>query len=465
MISGDSPASMALGTPAHPPAFSAIASTAGAGAAAWYGLVVLLLTTLFAFVARQMLGLIAPSLQASLGFGDFQIGMLQGLGMAVFASLASYPLGWLADRHGRRFILAIGVAVWSLATGFCAFQSSFGGLFIGTVGIAIGEAGLAPIIFAMIPDLFPERQRNTANFIFYGGSMLGSGLGMALGGAMLHGLAGSQHALPAWLAGVDSWRIAMMVVALFGPLFTLLVATMPLGKGMTRGSRGGADGGAAMQAFLPYARAHWRALLCLFGSIFAMGVAMQSCVMWFPLALPRAFGIDPTTVGLGLGTAIMIATLVGILLPPLVLRLGQRAARLDPIRLAAIFIFVAPIPAAFLPFVSSTLQAYVLAAVIGMAGIAASSLMPGLLQDVAPPHLRSRVLALLGITNGMALAVSPVAIGALSSLMTGPRGMLQAMTIVALPSLIASALFIALARAPYAATVGAVRSNLSGDDA
>ena len=41
--------------------------------AAWYGLAVLLMTTLFAFVVRQMLSLIAPSLQTSLGFTDFQI--------------------------------------------------------------------------------------------------------------------------------------------------------------------------------------------------------------------------------------------------------------------------------------------------------------------------------------------------------------------------------------------------------
>ena len=461
MESAESPASIAFGAPPHP---SPPAATANAGAAAWYGLAILLLTTLFAFVARQMLSLIAPSLQASLGFGDLQIGMLQGLGMAVFASLASYPFGWLADRYGRRRILAIGVGCWSLATGFCAFQSSFAGLFLGTVGIAIGEAGLAPIIFAMIPDLFPERQRNTANFIFYGGSMLGSGLGMALGGAMLHWLAGAPQVLPAWLAGVDTWRIAMMAVALFGPLFTLLVTTMPLGQGMAGRTAATVTGKAAARAFLPYARAHWRTLSCIFGSIFSMGVAMQSCVMWFPLALPRAFGIDPTTVGLGLGTAIMIATLIGILLPPLALGIGQRA-RLDPIRLAASFIFVAPVPAAFLPFVGSALQAYVLAAIIGAAGIAASSLMPGLLQDLAPAHLRSRVLALLGITNGLALAVSPIAIGAVSSLMTGPRGMLQAMTVIALPFLLASALFIALAPAPYAATVRAVRSMFPGEDA
>jgi MFS family permease len=427
---------------------------------AWYGLGVLLMTTLFAFVVRQMLSLIAPSLQTSLGFTDLQLGMLQGLGMAVFASVASYPMGWLADRFGRRLILALGVACWSLATALFAFQNGFWGLFAATIGIAIGEAGLAPIVFALIPDLFPERQRNTANFIFYGGSLLGAGLGMALGGALLQWLAHSQGTLPAMLAGVDIWRIAMMVIALPGPIFFLLVLTMPSGGNSGAAAVQGADDGEPRD-FMPYARAHWRTLLCVFGSIFAMAVAMTSGIMWFPLALPRAFGIDPTTVGVGLGTAITIATLVGVVLSPVLLKLRRGDIDLDPLRVAAIFVALTPLPAAFLPFTTSPFQAYCIAGVQGALGIAASSLMPGVLQNLAPPHLRSRVLALLGIVNALALAASPLAVGAISGLIEGPRGMLQAITIVSLPALIVSAILMAFAPAPYAATLRAIRSGLS----
>ncbi|UKK84113.1 MFS transporter [Sphingopyxis sp. BSN-002] len=430
-----------------------------AAAWAWYGLGVLLMTTLFAFVVRQMLSLVAPSLQTSLGFSDLQLGMLQGLGMAVFASVASYPMGWLADRFGRRLVLALGVACWSLATGLCAFQDSFGGLFAATIGIAIGEAGLAPIVFALIPDLFPERQRNTANFIFYGGSLLGAGLGMALGGALLQWLAQAEDVLPAALVSVDSWRIAMMLIALPGPIFFLLVLTMPLGSKAGLAALAVADG--APHDFLPYAHAHRRTLLCVFGSIFAMAVAMTSGVMWFPLALPRAFGIDPATVGVGLGTAITIATLVGVVLAPALLRLRRRDADLDPLRVAAIFVALTPLPAAFLPFTTSPFQAYLVAGVQGALGIAASSLMPGVLQNLAPPHLRSRVLALLGIVNALALAASPLAIGALSGLIAGPRGMLQAIAIISLPALIVSAILMAFAPSPYAATLRAIRPGLS----
>src|ERR1041385_6087469 len=104
---------------------------------AWYALAVLVLTTIFAFVDRQILNLVMPSLQTSLNLSDLQLGALQGMGLAIFASVASYPMGWLADRYGRRRLLIIGIVIWSISTAACAFQTSFTGLFVATIGVAI----------------------------------------------------------------------------------------------------------------------------------------------------------------------------------------------------------------------------------------------------------------------------------------------------------------------------------------
>ncbi len=472
MESGTGAAGEPISAPSMRDAASAVRPASGpdhesrrAVTLAWYGLAVLLMTTLFALVVRQMLSLIGPSLQTSLGFTDLQIGMLQGLGMAIFACVASYPMGWLADRYGRRLLLAIGVGIWSLATFFCAFQDSFGGLFAGTIGIAIGEAGLAPIVYAMIPDLFPERKRNTANLIFYAGSLFGAGIGMALGGAMLEWLATSPAILPAWLAEIASWRIAMVAIALPGPLFFLLVATMPLARHGASSAFAHSGDDDAASGFVPYAKVHWRTLTCVFGSMFAMAVAMTSGLIWFPIALPRAFGIDPATVGVGLGTAITAATLIGVFLPGIGLRLGQRAGGVPPIKVASFFVWLAPLPALFLPFVTSPFQAYTVAALQGAMGVAGSALMPGVIQDLAPPLLRSRILALLGIVNALALAASPLAIGLISGQIAGPRGMLYSIAIVSIPSLIAAAVLISLALRPYAATVRTVRSQFPGAEA
>jgi hypothetical protein len=73
-------------------------------------------------------------------------------------------------------------------------------------------------------------------------------------------------------------------------------------------------------------------------------------------------------------------------------------------------------------------------------------------------------MTLLGIANALALAASPLAVGMISSLMAGPRGMLYSVAIVSIPSLFAAAVLMSLAQRPYAATVRAVRSPFSGEE-
>src|SRR3546814_6815737 len=93
---------------------------------------------------------------------------------------------------------------------------------------------------------------------------------MALGGPMLQGLAEAHHAFPSWLAGFDPRQLAMLAIAVPGPLFFLLVLTMPLTKSGGGAVRPAAVDEHAPRAFLPYARATRATLLCVFGSIFAM---------------------------------------------------------------------------------------------------------------------------------------------------------------------------------------------------
>src|SRR3546814_8162645 len=76
---------------------------------------------------------------------------------------------------------------------------------------------------------------------------------------------------------------------------------------------------------------------------------------------------------------------------------------------------LAAVPTLFLPFATTAFQAYAIATVQGALGIAACALMPGLLQDLAPPHLRARVLAALTIAAPFALAISPMATGLMRS--------------------------------------------------
>jgi MFS family permease len=425
-----------------------------APASAWYALAVLIATTLFAFVDRQILNLIAPTLQKLLQLSDLQLGALQGLGLALFASATGYPIGWLADRYGRRRVLGACVVLWSLSTGFCAFQNSFAGLFAGTAGIAVGESALSSIVFAMMPDLFPERQRNTANFIFFAVVLFAAAAGFALGGAMLAWL--GRH--PLYLPGVPatgSWRTALVLVALPGPLFALLLASIRMRPARARASKASAP--AELEQFLPFVRSHWRAIACIYGAIAAYSLPLNSSFTWLPIAMPRIFGIESSAVGMQLGGAVAVGIFVGLILPPLGARLMPGISPLKPLHLARLFMIAALLPTALMLVAATPWQIYTATAAQYALGLGTGALMPGVIQQIAPAGLRSRLLAILGIVSGISTGLAPILVGAASGLMPGSRGIIAAITEVALPGWVIAIVSISLAQKPFLVTAAEVK--------
>ncbi len=442
-------------TSSHSPADAA---EQRAPASAWYALGVLVLTTLFAFVDKQILTLLAPSLQKSLGFSDLQLGALQGLGLAIFASIACYPFGWLADRFGRRLLLAIGAAIWALSTAACAFQNSFTGLFIATIGVAVGEAGLGPIIFAMIPDLFPERQRNTANFIYFAAALLGAAAGLALGGATLSWVDAIQHSLPDPLGSMEAWRIALLLVAAPGPIFVGLILSIRVAadKRTLTTTVAGAERGAI--ALIPFVRDNWKTLACILGAIAAYSLPLNSTFIWLPLAMPRIFGTDPASVGVQMAIALALGTIAGLILPPLANKILGKTSPLRPLQLARAFLACAILPTLCLLNPTAPWQVYAAAGCQVMLGLATAALMPGILQQIAPKPMRARILAMLGIVSGISTGLSPLLVGAVSGQIDGARGIMTAIVIVGLPGWVIGFALLTAARRPFLSTIAAVAS-------
>src|SRR5262249_49813605 len=150
-----------------------------------YAIAILSAAVLYAVIDRQVLMLLAQPLKAELLLSDTQIGSLQGLGAALFAAVATIPLGWLADRIDRRLLLVVCVLIWSAAIASCGLATGYWSLLVCMAFLAAGEASLSPVVFALIPDLFPQGQRMTANFIYYAATILGSGAGIALAGTVV----------------------------------------------------------------------------------------------------------------------------------------------------------------------------------------------------------------------------------------------------------------------------------------
>ena len=85
----------------------------------WYAVGVLTVAYVLSFIDRSILTLLVGPIRADLGISDTQLSLLHGFAFAIFYTTLGIPVALLADRLNRRNIIAIGIAVWSVATALC----------------------------------------------------------------------------------------------------------------------------------------------------------------------------------------------------------------------------------------------------------------------------------------------------------------------------------------------------------
>ena len=81
-----------------------------------YVLGVLFLVSVFNFVDRQLVSVLLQPIKQEFQVSDAWMGALTGFAFMIVHSVFGLPLARWADRGDRRFILALGVAVWSALT-------------------------------------------------------------------------------------------------------------------------------------------------------------------------------------------------------------------------------------------------------------------------------------------------------------------------------------------------------------
>jgi MFS transporter, Spinster family, sphingosine-1-phosphate transporter len=124
---------------------------------------------------------------------------------------ASVPIGFLVDRLNRPRLLAIGVAVWSMATVSTGLARSYDQLQVARALVGAGGAAFTLVALTMLMDLFPRRVRARVLAIFYLAVPVGVFLGLSVGAA---------------LASVTSGQTAFLAVGAPGLLLALLALTL-----------------------------------------------------------------------------------------------------------------------------------------------------------------------------------------------------------------------------------------------
>ena len=96
-----------------------------ANTAARKALALLLVINLFNYIDRQMLAAVVPKIEAEFHKSKGELGLL--LSMFLISYTVAAPIfGWLGDRYSRWKLIAVGVILWSLASGGTGLATTFG---------------------------------------------------------------------------------------------------------------------------------------------------------------------------------------------------------------------------------------------------------------------------------------------------------------------------------------------------
>lgn len=372
-----------------------------------YVLALLTLVFIVNSIDRQILAILIEPIKKEFGVSDTAMGFLTGLAFMVFYTLAGIPVARLADRASRKSIIAVALALWSLATAASGLARSFGELVLARVLVGVGEAGGTAPSHALISDYFPPQRRATALSIHACGVYIGAALAFLAGG---------------WLVTYYDWRMAFFLVGLPGVALAVVVWMT-----VREPARGASEQRAADSASVPF-RDVLR-FLCTQRALVAItiGSALQSLagygvMNWGPSFLSRVHQMSWTQIGLSLGWTIGVAGCIGAFAGgSLGDRMGARDVRWY-MRLPALqSILAVPFLVGFvlLPTASLALVCFVPYYLLSAMYLGP---MFAMVQGLVDLRMRATAAAILMfIMNLVGLGLGPLAIGALNDYVFGPH--------------------------------------------
>ncbi len=188
----------------------------------WYMLPVILLPTLMISLNTYMLQVALPSLQRSLNasFAEAQL-MLTGFSLGLAISLMVG--GKLGDLYGRRKMLLIGLAVFTMMAALGGMTSNPTTLIILRIVQGLAAALVQPQVLSILQVSFLPREKGLV-FGLYGAWIgVGFAFGLMLGGILVH-----------WNPFELGWRAVFYFHVPLGGIVLLLLPFLP----ETKGSRG-----------------------------------------------------------------------------------------------------------------------------------------------------------------------------------------------------------------------------------
>ncbi|HEX3436962.1 MAG TPA: MFS transporter [Pseudacidobacterium sp.] len=165
----------------------------------WTICALLFFATSINYMDRQVLSLLAPMLQHSIGWTEAQYGYIIGAFQAAYA-IGLVVAGRMVDKLGTRIGYAVIMGIWSLAAMSHALARSAFGFGIARFFLGLGESGNFPAAIKTTAEWFPQSERSLATGIFNSGANVGAVLAPAI--------------IP-WITLRFGWRAAFLTTGIF----------------------------------------------------------------------------------------------------------------------------------------------------------------------------------------------------------------------------------------------------------
>ena len=344
------------------------------------------------YIDRQVIGILAPTLQREIGWTEVEYGYIVTAFQAAYA-IGLLLVGRLLDVLGTRIGYALALAFWSVAAMAHALARTPFGFGAARFALGLGESGNFPAAIKTMAEWFPRRERALATGIFNAGTNVGAVI--------------APLAVP-WIAVTYGWRWAFILTGAIGLLWLLF--WLPMYDHPARHPRVSPAELALIRSDQedPAQRIPWLRLLPHRQTwAFAIGKFMTDPIWWFylywiPKFLHDKHGLSLLKLGPPLVAIYLIADIGSIgggWLSSTMLRRGVSVNRARKLAMLTCAVCVTPIV-----FASGVTSMWVAVALVGLAAAAHQGWSANLFTLASDLFPRSAVASVVGL-GGMAGAI------------------------------------------------------------
>lgn len=173
----------------------------------WWVVGMLWFICFFNYADRLAISATLPLLRAEFGFDEEQLGVISSAFGIIYGLMA--PLaGYVGDKFNRKYLILLGLYVWSLITGLTAVCTKFWHFVFVRGSEGLGETFYFPASMSLVSDYHSRKTRSRAMSIHQTSVYVG-----IVGGGWLAG----------WMGETFSWKVPFLVYGGLGMLLGLVL--------------------------------------------------------------------------------------------------------------------------------------------------------------------------------------------------------------------------------------------------